>query len=161
MPLQIPGYALVLWEDNKGSLNQFSANKKRINLDIDKIVQRPWDLESYGTIEIEAKFIMTEEKPHVVKKLETITHVSNSHYTIVFFMERQKYYLSKQSGITSITIFVTGEQNNKKLKLKKQYADTIQDYINKEHATHKTNTRECKINIKNNKLHSSSCCIQY
>ena len=41
MPLKIPGYALVLWEDNKGSLNQFSANKKRINLDIDKIVQRP------------------------------------------------------------------------------------------------------------------------
>ena len=161
MPLKIPGYALVLWEDNKGSLNQFSANKKRINLDIDKIVQRPWDLESYGTIEIEAKLIMTEEKPHVVKKLETITHVSNSHYTIVFLWKGKNITFPNNRALPVSQFLLLENKINTKLKLKKRYADTIQDHINKEHATHKTNTRECKINIKNNKLHSLSCCIQY
>ena len=36
----------------KGSSNHFSANKMSINPDVDNIVQRFRDLESYGTTEI-------------------------------------------------------------------------------------------------------------
>ena len=62
---------------NKGSPNQFSANKMSINRDIDNIVQIFWDLELHGTTEIESKSIMTEEEHKAVKRLETTTHVSN------------------------------------------------------------------------------------
>ena len=55
---------------NKGSSNQFSANKMSIKPDIDNIVQRFWDLESYGTTEIESKSIMTEEEHKAVKWLK-------------------------------------------------------------------------------------------
>ena len=54
---------------NKGSSNQFSANEMSINPDIDNIVKRFWDLESYGTTEIESKSIMTEEEHKAVKWL--------------------------------------------------------------------------------------------
>ena len=158
MPLNVPGYAPVLWEDNKESLNQFSANKNRINPDIDKIVQRPWDLESYGTTEIETKLIMTEEKPHLVKKLETINHVSNSHYTIGLLWKDKNIPFPNNRALPVSQFLLPENKLNKKMKLKKRYADTIHDYMNKGHATHKTNTRECKIDIKNNKLHSSSYC---
>ena len=47
---------------NKGSSNQFSANKMSINPNINNIVKRFWDLESFGTTEIESKSIMTEEE---------------------------------------------------------------------------------------------------
>ena len=66
----------------KGSSNHFSANKMSIDPDIDNIVQRFWDIESYGTTEIESKSIMTEEEHTAVKWLQTNTHVSNNHCTI-------------------------------------------------------------------------------
>ena len=72
----------VIMGGNKGSSNQFSANKMSINPDIDNIVQRFWDLESYGSTEIESKSIMTKEEHKAVKFLQTTTHVSNNHYTI-------------------------------------------------------------------------------
>ena len=43
---------LVIMGGNKGSSNQFSANKMSINPDIDNIVKKFWDLESYGTTEM-------------------------------------------------------------------------------------------------------------
>ena len=46
---------------NKGSSNQFSANKMSINPDIDNIIKRFWDLQSYGITEIESKSITTKE----------------------------------------------------------------------------------------------------
>ena len=46
-----------------------------INPDIDNIVQRFWDLESYSTIEIESKSIITEEEHKAAKRLETTAHV--------------------------------------------------------------------------------------
>ena len=67
---------------NKGSSNQFSASKMSINPEIDSVVQIFWDLESYGTTEIESKSIMTEEKHKAVKRLQTTTHVSDNHYTL-------------------------------------------------------------------------------
>ena len=42
----------VIMGGNKGSSNQFSANKMSINPDIDNIVKKFWDLESYGTTEM-------------------------------------------------------------------------------------------------------------
>ena len=42
----------VIKGGNKGSSNQFSANKMSINPDIDNIVKKFWDLESYGTTEM-------------------------------------------------------------------------------------------------------------
>ena len=56
---------------NKESSNQFSANKVSINSDIDNIVKRFWDLESYCTTEIESKSRVTEEEHKVVKWLRT------------------------------------------------------------------------------------------
>ena len=53
-----------------------------INPDMNNIVKRFWDLESYGTTEIEPKSIMTEEEHKAVKWLRTTTYVSNNHYTI-------------------------------------------------------------------------------
>ena len=52
-----------------GSSNQFSANKMSINPDINNIVKRFWDLQSYGTAEIESKSIMTEEEHKAVEWL--------------------------------------------------------------------------------------------
>ena len=43
----------VIMGRNKGSSNQFSANKMSINPDINNILERFWDLESGGTTEIE------------------------------------------------------------------------------------------------------------
>ena len=60
----------VIMGRNKGSSNQFSANKMSINPDINNIVKRFWDLESYGTTEIESKSIMTEEEHKAVKWLK-------------------------------------------------------------------------------------------
>ena len=53
-----------------GSSNQFSANKMSINPDINNIVKRFWDPESYGTTDIESKSIMVEEDNKAVKWLE-------------------------------------------------------------------------------------------
>ena len=72
----------VIIGGNNGSSNQFSANKMSINPDMNNIVKRFWDLESYGTTEIEPKSIMTEEEHKAVKWLRTTTYVSNNHYTI-------------------------------------------------------------------------------
>ena len=72
----------VIMRRNKGSSNQFSANKMSINPDIDNIVQRFWVLESYDTTEVESTSIMTKEEHKAVKRLQTTTHVSNNHYTI-------------------------------------------------------------------------------
>ena len=52
----------VIMRRNKGSSNQFSANKMSINPDIDKIVQKFWVLESYDTTEIESTSIMRNIK---------------------------------------------------------------------------------------------------
>ena len=53
--------------ENKGSSNQFSANKMSINPNINNIVKRFWDLESFGTTEMESKSVMTEEEHKTVK----------------------------------------------------------------------------------------------
>ena len=96
----------VIMGGNKGSSNQFSANKMSINPDIDNIIQRFWDLESYSTSEIESKSIMTEEEHKAVKRLETTSHVSNNHYTISLLWKGSNV---KQLVIRSITVFVVGE----------------------------------------------------
>ena len=57
----------VIMGGNKGSLNQFSANKMSINPNINKMLKIFWDLESYGTTDIESKSIMTEEEHKTVK----------------------------------------------------------------------------------------------
>ena len=67
---------------SKESSNQFLANKMGINPDIHNIVRRFWDIESYGTTEVESKSIMIEEEHKAVKRLETTNHVCNNHYTI-------------------------------------------------------------------------------
>ena len=72
----------VIMGANIGSSNQSTANKMNINLDINNIVKRFWDIESYSTTEIESKSIMTEEEHKAVKWLRTTTRVSNNHYTI-------------------------------------------------------------------------------
>ena len=96
----------VIMGGNKGSPNQFSANKMSINPDINNIVKRFWDIESYGTTEIESKSIMTEEEHKAVEWLWTTNHVSESHCTIGL--------LWKDSDVTlpnswSIVIFIVGE----------------------------------------------------
>ena len=60
----------VIKGGNKGSSNQFLGNKMSINPDINNIVKRFWDLQSYGTPEIESKSIMAEEDNKAVKWLE-------------------------------------------------------------------------------------------
>ena len=127
-----------------------------INPDIDNIVQRFWDLESYGTTEIEFKSIMAEEEHKAVKKLETTTHVSNNHYTIGLLWKDSNVTLPNNRSLAVSRFLSLENKLNKKTELKKRYTDTIHDYINK---SHKTNTSECKIDIKNTELHSPSCFI--
>ena len=57
----------IIMGENKGSSNQFSANKMSINPNINNIVKRFWDLESFGTTEMESKSVMTEEEHKTVK----------------------------------------------------------------------------------------------
>ena len=85
----------VIAGGNKGSSSQYLANKMSMNPDINNIIQRFWDLESYGTTEIESKSIIIKEEHKAVNNW--------------FIMERQQCYLAKQSVISSITIFVVGE----------------------------------------------------
>ena len=58
----------VIMGGNKGSSDQFSANKMSINTHINNIIQRFWDLKSYTTTEMESKLTMTEEEHKSVKR---------------------------------------------------------------------------------------------
>ena len=120
---------------NKGSSNQFSANKMSINPDINSIVQRFWDLESYGTTQIESKSIMTEEEHKAVKRLQTTTHVSNNHYTIGLLWKDSNVTLPNNRSLAVSRFLSLENKLNKKPELKKRYTDTIHDYINKGQAT--------------------------
>ena len=126
---------LVIMGGNKGSSNQFSANKMSINPDIDNIVQRFWDLETYGTTETESKSIMTEEEHKAVKRFETTTHISNNHYAIGLLWKDNNVTLSNNRPLALSRFLSLENKLNKKPELKKRYTDTIHDYINKGHAT--------------------------
>ena len=118
----------------KGSSNHFSANKMSINPDVDNIVQRFRDLESYGTTEIESKSIMTEEEHAAVKWLQTNTHVSNNHCTIRLLWKDSNDTLPINRSLAVSQFLSLDNKLNKKSELKKRYTDTIHDYINKGHA---------------------------
>ena len=125
----------VIMGGYKGSLNQFSANKMSINPDINKMVKRFWDLESYGTTDIESKSIMTEEEHKAVKWFRTTTHVSNNHYTVGLLWKDSDVTLPNNRPLAVSRFLSLENKLNKKPELKKRYTDTIRDYINIGHAT--------------------------
>ena len=106
-----------------------------INPDIDNIVQRFWDLESYSTIEIESKSIITEEEHKAAKRLETTAHVLNNHYTISLLWKDSYVTLPSGRSLAKSRFLLLENKLSKKLELRKFHTDTIHDDINKRHAT--------------------------
>ena len=125
----------VIMGGNKGSSNQFSANKMSINPDIYNIVKRFWEIESYSTTEIEFKSIMTEEEHKAVKWLRTTTRRSNNQHTIGLLWKNSDVTLPNNLSLAVSQFLLLENKLNKKPELKKRYADTIHDDINKGHAT--------------------------
>ena len=106
-----------------------------INPDIDNIVKKFWDLESYGTAEIESKSIMTEEEHKADKWLRTTTDVSSNHCRIGLLWKDSGVTLTNNRSLVVSRFLSLENKLNKKPELKKRYTDTIRDYINKGHAT--------------------------
>ena len=88
----------VIIGGNKGSSNQFSANKMSINQDIDNSVQR-FGILNYTVLQIESQSIMTEEEPKAVKRLQTTTHVSNNHCKIGLLWKDSNVTLPKNRSL--------------------------------------------------------------
>ena len=133
-------------DNSKISTNFF---KKELEM-LDKSIESFWQTESYGILKRDDPILMPKQDRKTIEILESTVNKKNSHYTVGLLWTDENTILPYNRS-TALSRFHSLEKRlAKNLTTTTKYKDTINDYIEKEHATKLSDERSNKIsNITN------------
>ena len=140
----------VLFGGNRNLSSSRVTNKLSIEPSTDNIIQKFWDIESYGTMKKNDINVMTVNDKRAVEILQKTTTKHENHYVTGLLWKDNNIILPNNKALALSRLYNLEKKLSKDSNLKEMYTETMNDYIKKGYAQQLSESEVKKTSPKTN-----------